>query len=607
MNISVDNLDLRSVPFGRRLSRLMVLEGFPHPDKPDAPCPLYLAYSNSETNGRSRYDFLRIEPVFNGETLPFTYTANPGLLSIKTGKGAVEFCFDGTDTLQIRASGGAGLRFSLTFEPHEQFLDRLDGTVYAAFAAIGEFLFVPLEGSQKHNGSWITRMIRPADTVIEWIPGAGGALSGYIHFAESSVEKVEKLRPFDECAAENLADFNAWCEKYPPVPERYAQVRRFAVYVIWVCYVAPQGMITVPMVYMMRTGGLMRAMGWQQSYQAMAVWKDIDVAAGLLNSMFTLQDEHGQLPDGASDRYVTMLAPKPPFQGFALSYILDRIGGMDAFPEKYCELLYRPMCRWIDWWFNFRDRDGDGLIGYVHGDESGWDDASIFSKGTPVETPDIAAFLILLMEVCGKFAHKLGKKDEGDRWLARSTELLDKMIKTFWNGSKFVCRIDGTHEIVDTESIAVYQPIILGKRLPEEIINKIADTVGDPEKFLMPNGIASESQQSEFYDVTTGAFMLGMLLAPVQLMMSVGLYQAGRKDVALKNIRAWCEMTLTAGPQIIAMSPPQKNPPKVPEGTRPVLPRGPMIPGGYCSWGAAVFLVLASLLYDEENAHKEGK
>jgi hypothetical protein len=180
--------------------------------------------------------------------------------------------------------------------------------------------------------------------------------------------------------------------------------------------------------------------------------------------------------------------------------------------------------------------------------------------------------------------------------------MLDRLITIFWNGEKFVCRLDGTHEIVDTDSIAVYQPIILGKRLPKEIIDKIADAVGDTTKFLTPKGISSENMQSECYDVANGAFMLGTLLAPVQLMINVGLYNAGRKDVALKAIENWFTLAPEIGPQVIMPSPKQENPPPVPEGTKPVLSGGnsPIIPGGYCSWGAAVFMVLGSLLYEEE-------
>ncbi|MDR0857411.1 MAG: hypothetical protein LBN97_00065 [Oscillospiraceae bacterium] len=407
MSISIDNLDLRQVPFSLRGSRLMVLQGI---SPSDEPTPLYLAYSNSETNGRSRFDYLKIEPTYNGKIETFTYIANSGVLAINTAHGTLELCFDGLETLQIRANGGIGLRYSMTFEGHEQFLDRLDGTLCAGWNAIGEFLFVPTVGTQTHNGKWITQMMKPADTVIDWVPDSNGKLEGYIQFAESNVEKRDTLNPFDRCVTDNLSDFREFLEKYPQVPTRYAQVREFAAYVIWVNFVAPQGMLKVPMVYMMRTGPLMRAMGWQQSYQAMALWQDIDTAVGLLNSMFTLQDEYGQLPDGASDKYCTMLAPKPPFQGFAISYILDRIGGMDGLTREHCELLYEPMCKWVGWWFKFRDKDGDGLIGYVHGDESGWDDASIFSRGIPVETPYIAAFLVLLMEVCFETRQKARRR-----------------------------------------------------------------------------------------------------------------------------------------------------------------------------------------------------
>jgi hypothetical protein len=317
--------------------------------------------------------------------------------------------------------------------------------------------------------------------------------------------------------------------------------------------------------------------------------------------MFTLQDEYGMLPDGASDKYVNMLAAKPPIQGFALAYVLDEVG-FDALSLAQAEKIYEPMCKWANYWTTFRDPDGDGLVSYMHGDESGWDDSSIFAKGMPVSTPDIAAFLILVMEGCGKLAQRLGLTAESETWLKKSKTMLDSMIATYWNGQKFICRMNGTGEIVDEESIAVYQPIILGKRLPPEIAEKIAKTVGDPAKFFMPAGFASESQLSPYYDVTNGPFMLGTILAPVQLMMTVGLYMAGQKEVALKNAFNWCEACLEVGPQTIMRSPPQKNPPK--PVAKPVLPPFKEgykpFPGGYSSWGAAVFLVLGSLLSGHE-------
>ncbi|MDR1531614.1 MAG: hypothetical protein LBS62_05420 [Clostridiales bacterium] len=608
MKISVQDLDLNLVPFSRRLARLMVLNGY-ESEAEEARQVFFIAYTNSVTDGSSRYNLIQMEPTLKGKPVPYTYTATPGKITIEAEGGTeehplqVEICFDGCERLLLRGTG-LGLRFFIKFEPHEQFLDRLDGTVYAAFPTIGAFLFEPVTGRQTHNGHWDVLAIRPDDTEVLWYPDANGDLFGYIQYALSSVERPAELGAFDACAAENLRDFEDWCAKYEPVPERYAHVRLFAVYVIWICYLAPKTMLTTPMIYFLRVGPLMRAMGWHQSYHAMALWQDLDLAVDLLYSMFTLQDEHGMLPDSASDRYVTMLAPKPPFQGFALSYILDRVG-LEALSAAHCVKLYEPMCRWADYWLTFRDRDKDGLVAYVHGDESGWDDASIFHKGMPVATPDIAAFLVLLMECCGKLAARLGKPEESEAWQSRSETMLAQMVDKFWNGEKFVCFKPDTGEVVDVESIAVYQPIILGKRLPAVIREKIGKAVHNPDTFFMPAGFASESQQSPLYDVTYGSFMLGMILAPVQLMMTVGLYNAGQVDVALHNARNWCEKSLEVGPQTIVASPPQKDP--KPTGARPVLPPLPknvrMIPGGFGSWGAVVFLVLGNMLY---HAEKEG-
>ena len=258
--------------------------------------------------------------------MPCQYTAQPGLLTMQTGKGQVQVCFDGTDRLLFRGEGGAGLNFHLKFEAHEQFLDRCDGTVYTAYPKIGAFLLEPLTGSQRHNGQWNVLKIKPEDTQLYWEPDNSGNLFGYIQFDERTVERPGDIREFDLCVREVKDDFDNWCKKYEPVPARYAHIRLFAIYIIWICYLAPQTILKVPTVYFLRVGPLMRAMAWHQSYHAMALWQDLDLAVDLLYAMFTFQDEYGMLPDGASDKYVTMLAPKPAIQGFALSYILDRVG-----------------------------------------------------------------------------------------------------------------------------------------------------------------------------------------------------------------------------------------------------------------------------------------
>ena len=444
--------------------------------------------------------------------------------------------------------------------------------------------------------------MKPMDVSIEWEP-ENGMLAGYVEFNEQIVVRPPlPLRPLDELIDANRRSYEDWSAKYPELPEKYRDTRDYAIYNIWSSYMAPKGMMQHPVVYMMRCGMLTRAMTWQQSYQAMAARRDPELFMSLLYSMFTLQDEYGMLPDGASDKEVIFTATKPPFQGFALSWILAETD-LDTIDRDLVEKLYGPFVKWVRWWLTFRDLDNDGLIGYAHGDESGFDDSSIFVGGVPVETPDAAAFIILCLEALGKMAARLGMKDESESWQKASEEMLRKMLDTMWNGEKFICLRETTHEVVDQESISVYQPIILGKRLPHDVIDKLTAAIMDPERFFTPHGIASESLKSPYYDGGMGGFVLGMPIAAVQLMITIGLYTAGKTEEAKKIAELWLDMGNEgpAGPLTVWRAPvpiPVSDDPD----EKPVF-TGIRYPGGMCTWGSAVFLILGDML---DEIAKEG-
>lgn len=597
MSFCADDLDLTAAPFTMRGSRIMILEGPSVEGNFETQAAIHIAYTLDTINGSGfRSNLIRVDPTVDGSPVLYTVSANPGMLTMTAREGTVEIAFDGNETVRIRSTGGVGVRFYMTYKYHEQFYDRLDGSAVAGFKGAGEFLFECTHGTQSHNGQWNVRRMIPEPNDVLWGPQADGCVEGYMTRADYSPDKQCFTRPFDSCARENLADFEEFCKKYAKLSGLYAELGRFAIYLVWMCCLQPKGVTDVPMVYMMRNGALMRAMGWHQGYHAMAAWRDLDTAVDWLYAMFHLRDEFGQLPDGATAGHKVMLATKPPFQGFALSYILDRVG-IDALTPAHCEKLYEPMTHWVSWW---RDRHdlSDGFVSYIHADESGWDDSTLFSKGLPVESGDIMAFLILLTEICGKLAGMLGLAEKRTYWLEESEKMLDALIKTFWNGEKFVARLTKTHEVVEYDSIAAYQPIILGKRLPQHIIDKITSAVCNPHTFFTSRCFVSESLESDYYDVN-GPFMMGMILAPVQLMMIVGLYNAGKTELALTAARRWTDMCLELGPTTVTRdvdSVRSKVVPKIlPEGEQPIYPQGHRVPGSLSSWGAAVFLVLAEL------------
>ncbi|MDR0642949.1 MAG: hypothetical protein LBG07_10875 [Treponema sp.] len=592
MNLSIKKLDLSRIPFASRLNYLAFVADRPGDQFGVEGEALYLTLTYGMSGGSTRWDIIKVEPIYGGQILPYTYTATPGLLTIETLRGNIEICFEGRDNVLFRTTAeGLGIHFSLNFMPHELFLDRLDGTVHTSLRDMGEFLFENPGGKLEHNGGWIGPMMRPKPCYVNYLPGPGGRLEAYIHHARSSVNRPGRLASFDDSVAKTRENFEEFCRIYDfDTPEKYREAKMTAIYAVWQCYVTvPSGNSSAAVMYMMRTGMLVRAMGWHPSYHAIAAAGDIDQAIEYLYSNTPFMDEYGQIPDGLNDIFTDMHCTKPPFQGFAWEYLENKYG-----PEKitkaHCEKLYGPMKKWAAWWRTFRDIDGNGIIDYVHADESGWDDSSIFSRGMPVESPDSMAFMILMLEMLSKMARKLGKDDEADSYMADANKMLEDLIKIFWNGEKFVCRMTGTHEIVDFESIAMYQPIILGKRLPQVIIDKIAAKLESPEFFNEKDGgLYSESRKSPYFTIGT-AFMMGRMLAPVQFMMALGLDNAGKRDLALKIAGAFCDWTLRKG--LVAMEI------EIPETKDPlaIVPQS-FVPGcAWISWSGAIFLSLVRLL-----------
>jgi hypothetical protein len=594
MNLSIKKLELTRIPFASRSNYLVFVADCPKDESGAEREIIYLTFTYGMSSGITRWDIIKIEPIYEGQILPYTYTATPSLLTLETVRGNIEICFEGKDNALFRTTGnGLGIHFSLKFMPHELFLDRLDGTVYTSLKNIGEFLFENPGGKLEHNGQWIGPMMQSRPCYVNYLPGPGGRVEAYIHFAQSGVNRPGKLASFDESVAKTQKDFDDFCKIYDfEVPEKYKEAKMLAVYAIWQCYIdVPLGNFPANVMYMMRVGMLVRAMGWHTTYQAITAANNIDQAIEYLYSNTPFMDEYGQIPDGLNDTFSDMHCTKPPFQGFAWEYLEDRYGP-DKITKAHCEKLFEPMKKWVSWWRTFRDIDGNGIIDYVHADESGWDDSSIFSKGMPIETPDSVAFLILMLEMLSKMARKLGKDAEADAYMADAKKLLDDLITIFWNGEKFVCRMVGTHEIVDFDSIAMYQPIILGKRLPREIIDKIAAKLEDPETFFSEKdgGLYSESRKSPFFSIGT-AFMMGRMLAPVQFMMALGLYKAGKKELALKIAKAFCDWTMEKGLTVMEI--------EIPESEKDPLSIVPQIfvPGcGWASWSGAIFLTLARLL-----------
>jgi len=144
---------------------------------------------------------------------------------------------------------------------------------------------------------------------------------------------------------------------------------------------------------------------WQQAQQKLRE----RLQARDQNTLQTIRRGEQLLFNGWVDFFLENYS-KPPIHGWALQWMMEHGGYSDA--EHLAE-AYEPISKWTEWYFRYRDTNGDGLPEYNHGNDSGWDNSTVMLSGIPVETPDLDSFLILQMDALSVMARKLGKEQDG--------------------------------------------------------------------------------------------------------------------------------------------------------------------------------------------------
>jgi glycogen debranching enzyme len=181
------------------------------------------------------------------------------------------------------------------------------------------------------------------------------------------------------------------------------------------------------------------------------------------------------------------------------------------------------------------------------------------------------------MEVLAEIAGKIGKKDEAEEWRLQSEQLLTGMIEHFWDGERFTAKRSGTHEVIESDSLVLSIPLILGKRLPGDILEKLIEGVKD-KGFLTKHGLATELPSSPFY--REDGYWRGPIWAPTTLLVVDGLLSAGEQELALEIARRFCAMANKSG---------------MAENYNALTGEGLRDPA--FTWTSSVFLILGHLLH----------
>lgn len=523
--------DLNLVPFSRNQSYLGISRA-----TRTAPSGLYIRHLRGNTQ---RPEIFKIELVYENQPVPFTEVATPSLLRLEADAGFAEFCIVPGDVIRAR---GAGVMLRLTLDTTDHEFDNAyspDGTYWTVVAYEGgvKFALVPLAGRLHVDAPW--EIDRSTHIVAEFSAEAGDTFEAALHAYLSSRDAVDYSQTFAGCVQAAQSDYERWLASTLPVPPEFASARELAAYINWSCVVAAEGYLSRPAMFMSKNW-MNKIWNWDNCFNALALARqNPDLAWDQIMLLVDHQDAHGAMPDHLTDSTRSFRFYKPPVHGWAVRNLQQLTNYVTG---KQLAKIYTPLVRWTEWWFTYRDDDRDGIPQYNHGNESGWDNGTIFATGVPVESPDLAAYLIIQMDVLADIATILGKPDEAIAWAQRADDLMERLIAHFWNGEQFVAQRSGSHDVPPGDSLLVYKPLMLGNRLPEDIRRKLVDGLS---RFITANGPATENPNSTLYE--SDGYWRGPIWAPSTYLIVDGLLACGERDLAVDIARKFCRMAAENG------------------------------------------------------------
>jgi len=525
--------DIKKIPFSRYGSFITISPN--HHE--DGDCPLYL---RNIRNGDNEFgEVFRIDITFEGSSLPYNAVLLPSMLRLESTAGFAEFCITESRVLQIR-SHGVGVRLTGITGAYD-YAVAVEEDRWEVNHSRQEmrYMLTSIKGRLVVDAPFIEQ--RCEKIIVDFLPNSDmEEMEGVIE-EFTTIYTNRTYSAFTKGHKKVAKEYESWLENTLEIPEKYAKGKEEASYITWSCVVPPEGMLTRPAMYMSKNW-MTNIWSWDHCFNALALAKNNpELAWDQFMIFFDLQDESGMLPDFVNNRSALWNFTKPPIHGWTLRRMWEQ---NDFVTEDKLREVYQPLEKWTKWWLTFQDSDQDGIPQYNHGNDSGWDNSTIFHKGTPVESPDLSSFLLIQMEVLSEIACKLGKYDEARQWMDESQALLSRMIDHFWTGHNFVAKRSGTHEVIESNSLVLYVPLILGDRLPPEILNRLVEDI-TTKGFLTEYGLATEMPDSPFY--RKDGYWRGPIWAPTTMLLADGLLSSGKKEAAIEVAEKFCAMATKSG------------------------------------------------------------
>ncbi|MGW4061427.1 amylo-alpha-1,6-glucosidase [Amycolatopsis sp. NPDC004747] len=478
---------------------------------------------------------LALVPESGGNRVAVPATATPAALTWGGDDRRITAAFAAPDVLRV-AGHGLALRIraaepTLTpFTGTYFFADPVDGSaVFTSYETGCRYRVTVLSGHLEHEGA------EALGTAERAVVVDGGAWEVAIEELAGVREPYSAATAFGDVVAAAGTAFASFADSVAPWRSERTPAAELACYVLWSAIVAPAGFLGRPAVLMSKHW-MDKVWSWDHCFNALALaggrpelaWHQFQV-------VFDHQDDRGALPDSITHAEVLRNFVKPPIHGWALSRLRAALPG--GLPEP--GPAYRQLAAWTTFWLEHRRVPGAPFAHYEHGNDSGWDNATPFARRRLVQTPDLAAFLVLQLKELAVLADGQGDPGAAARWAAEAERMLADLLGELWDGTKFVSRSAATGEVQSGASLLELMPIVLGEHLPPEVREKL---VAGLEAHLTAIGLATERPSSPYYEAD--GYWRGPVWAPVTVLIEDGLRRAGATELADRvsaRFRAVCE------------------------------------------------------------------
>lgn len=482
----------------------------------------------------------RLNPLDDGgQPTNGRWTLEPDALSFHAEAGGhLHLAFADADTLALSGTG-LGLRLNLQSR-HYDYAQRLaDGAIHLSCARQDLSARIVLgRGQLMLDAPWQGQ--RAEHIELDLWPGAGGLLSASIHLYRMQPARLD-MADLELARADAMADFAAWLEGTLPVAPDLAPLRRLAAYICWSCVVPAEGRLHYPAMYMSKNW-MTNIWSWDHCFNALALGAlQPERAWQQMALLFEQQHESGRLPDFLNDLQAYWRFTKPPVHGWTVAQL--RRLAPEAWPAARCAQMHDWLAAQARCWL--ATAPVGGLPAYDHGNDAGWDNATVFLQGTPLQSPDLATLLVLQLEELAALADHLGRVEAARDWQAQADALCERLLTQLWTGERFVARLADGRVVSEGDSLITCMPLLLGERLPAPRRERLLAELFEPGRFASLHGLGTESQRSPHY--RDDGYWRGPIWAPTTMLFVDAMDRCGRPDLGDELARRYTAMCMRSG------------------------------------------------------------